>query len=245
MAESEDEDPLATRWSLVARAADSHDPVGRQRAVDELYEIYRDALLGFMRRRGISEDKAQDLLHDLWIHLLSQDRLKRPDPAKGRFRAWLATTLKHLIENARRYEQARGAGKPHFVIDDRFAGVDRDTTDRFDLEWVRTLVGRALRRLRERYDEHGEHARFEALKQYLEREEHDAVATLAQTLDVSPGAARKAAHDFRIRFREFLEDEIGQTVTTRSEFEAERHHLRRVLERLKLRLSELEQESEA
>ena len=57
------------------------------------------------------------------------------------------------------------------------------------------------------------------------------VAALGAELGMSEGAARVAVCRLRERYRECLKEEIGHTVATASEVEAELHHLFRVLAR--------------
>ena len=72
----------------------------------------------------------------------------------------------------------------------------------------------------------GKEEQFETLKPYLTGDEPRlSYADTASTLGVSEGAVKVAVHRLRRKFREILQDEISQTVSSRAEIEDELRHL--------------------
>jgi RNA polymerase sigma-70 factor (ECF subfamily) len=85
----------ATRWTLVVAAGDPHRKEARS-ALVSLCESYWYPLYAYLRRRGYPSDLAQDLTQEFFIRVLEGRYLNRAEPEKGRFRAFLLTSLKNL-----------------------------------------------------------------------------------------------------------------------------------------------------
>lgn len=63
--------------------------------------IYRPMLMEFLRRRGLREFDANDMVHDIYVKILG--KIHRYDRQKCRFRSWLFTVARNtLIDRARR-----------------------------------------------------------------------------------------------------------------------------------------------
>ena len=101
-----------TRWTLVIAAGEPHRKEARS-ALVSLCENYWYPLYAFLRRRGYPPDQAQDLTQEFFVRLLEGRYLDRADPAKGRFRSFLLTSLKFFVadEEDRDRAQKRGGGK--------------------------------------------------------------------------------------------------------------------------------------
>src|SRR5579864_2410776 len=82
-----------TRWTLVVAAADPRRKEARS-AISSLCESYWYPLYAYVRRRGYLPHKAQDLTQEFFIRVLEGRYLDRADPEKGRFRAFVLTSLK-------------------------------------------------------------------------------------------------------------------------------------------------------
>src|SRR5689334_25091081 len=100
-----------TRWTLVIAAADSRRTEARS-ALVSLCEGYWYPLYAYVRRRGYPADQAQDLTQEFFIRVLEGRYLDRADPEKGRFRAFLLTSMKFFLadEADRNRAQKRGGG---------------------------------------------------------------------------------------------------------------------------------------
>ena len=100
-----------TRWSLILRAR-SEDDAARRQALEDLCRAYWYPLYAYLRRSGNSTEDAQDLAQDFFARLMDGMLLSSAEPAKGRFRTLLLTTLKNLATNTWRatQRQKRGGG---------------------------------------------------------------------------------------------------------------------------------------
>src|SRR5215210_5880124 len=100
-----------TRWTLVVAAADLQRKDARS-ALVSLCEIYWYPLYAYVRRRGYPADQAQDLTQEFFVRILDGRYLDRADADKGRFRAFLLTSLKFFLadEADRHRAQKRGGG---------------------------------------------------------------------------------------------------------------------------------------
>jgi len=98
-----------TRWALGIAAADPHRKEARS-AFISLSEGYWYPLYAYVRRRGYPADQAQDLTQEFFIRVLEGRYLDRADPEKGRFRAFLLTSMKFFLadEADRNRAQKRG-----------------------------------------------------------------------------------------------------------------------------------------
>src|SRR5205823_3281970 len=80
-------------WTLVVAAADPQ----RKNACSALVSLcegYWYPLYAYVRCRGYPADQAQDLTQQFFMRVLEGRYLDRADPEKGRFRAFILTSLK-------------------------------------------------------------------------------------------------------------------------------------------------------
>src|SRR5712691_8585150 len=148
-----------TRWTLVVAAADPQRKDARS-ALVSLCEGYWYPLYAYLRRRGYTADQAQDLTQEFFICVLEGRYLDRADPEKGRFRAFLLTSMKFFLadEADRNRAQKRGGGA---VLSLEFSlGEDRyqrepmhdETPERiFERRWAFLVLDRVVEKLRNEF----------------------------------------------------------------------------------------------
>jgi RNA polymerase sigma-70 factor (ECF subfamily) len=218
----------STEWSVVLTARGAATPAASE-ALARLCRAYWAPLHAFIRRRGHVND-AEDLTQEFFAHLLAPEFLRGVDPSRGKFRAFLLASCKNFLVNeaARAGAQRRGGGRAHVSIDRAtLAAVDRPVDGgemtpeaAFDLEWARTLLARALDRLREEFARSDRAGRFDALRPLLDGDE-GSYAEAARRLGASEATVRTAAHRLRKDFRRCLLAEIAETVSSPSLVEEE------------------------
>jgi len=224
----------STHWSEVMRAAgaspEAHDALSR------LCEAYWFPLYAYLRRR-YPPDQAQDLTQEFFAReVLTRRIFKGVDPLRGRFRAWLLASLKHLTANAADAEAAvkRGGQVKHIPIDTAAAEARYQeeaspalTPEQlYERSWALTLLGRAHEALRRRYDDDGRGALFAALEGALPGPAPiQPGAELARSLGKSEEAVRVAVHRLRKEFGQLLREEVRRTVSTADEVDAELREL--------------------
>jgi RNA polymerase sigma factor (sigma-70 family) len=229
----------ATRWSLVVAAGDPHRKEARS-ALVSLCESYWYPLYAYLRRRGYSSDQAQDLTQEFFMRVLEGRYLDRAEPEKGRFRAFLLTSLKFFVadEDDRRRARKRGGG---MVVPLEFSsGEERyqrepahdETPERiYERRWALSVLDRVVEKLRNEFVQHGRPDHFERLKVFLLGQSDAPYAALAQELNTSEGALKVAIHRLRKRYRELFRKEIADTVADPAEVESELRYLAVVLTR--------------
>ena len=154
-----------THWSLVGRAGVPDEAV-RDEAVAELLEVYRPALRAFLvETRRIPEPLADDLLQDFIADkILARRILERANSDRGRFRNFIVKSLSNYASTKLKREYSRRART--LDLDEGALGehAPRQDTDRFDQEWIRSLVADALMLMEEDCRERGRMDLWEILK---------------------------------------------------------------------------------
>ena len=224
-----------TRWSVVARAADSQSPEGAA-ALERLCHTYWYPLYAFVRHKGYQHEDACDLTQAFFAKLLEKGYLKSADSNLGRFRTFLLTSMSHFLANEwdKARTQKRGGAKHVFSLDEAaanerydFEPIDQTTPETlFERHWAEAFLGVVLDRLAAETDE----TRFAVLKDFLVGDE-SAVSyeRAAGRLGMTVPAVTSAIHRMRARFGAVLVDEIANTVSAPEDVEPEVRYLLRVL----------------
>lgn len=228
-----------THWTLVLRAR-GDSPEARA-ALSDLCAAYYRPVLAFIRRGGHDEESARDLAQEFFARLLERQGIDTVDPQRGRFRSFLLGALKHFLADMREHAQRlkRGGDQAHESLD---AGTDTSPAielpdpntpnpeQDFDRKWALTLLDRALALLAEEHKTAGKSDYFETLKPWLTGDiEGISQAETARQLNITEGAVKVAIHRLRRQFRQYIKNEIGQTVSDTAQVDEELHHLLQAL----------------
>ena len=211
---------------------------GGPAALAELCRLYWYPLYIFARRRGHSPDDAQDLTQGFFLHLLEHRALTRVDRLKGKFRSFLLASFQnHLSDAVDRARSLKRGGDKEFVQLDpedaeeryRREPVEFLTAEKiFDARWAMTVLGEALKKLRQEYAAAGKTPTFEALKVFLDPNSGMATPSydeMAYRLKVSTGGVKTLIHRLRRRYTALLREEVGRTVSDPTEIDEEIHAL--------------------
>jgi len=228
-----------TRWTLVIAAADPQQQESRS-ALISLCESYWYPLYAYVRRRGYPADQAQDLTQEFFVRVLEGRYLDRADPEKGRFRAFILSSLKFFLadEGDRGRAQKRGGG---IVLSLEFSsGEERyqrepahtETPERiFERRWALSALDRVVDKLRDEFVQHGRLDHFNRLKIFLLDQAETPYAALASEMRTSEGALKVAIHRLRKRYRDLFRQEIAETVSDPADVESELRYLAAALTR--------------
>lgn len=232
---------VTTRWSMVLSCAERDtDQEAARIALAELCRIYWRPIFAFIRRRGHSVPDAQDLTQGFFLMVLEGKLLQRADPSRGRFRSLLLKALQDfLIDDSIRNHALKRGGNIHFVSWDEWmaeaasdgsipaADGERWPAERlYDARWAATAAGHALRRLGEECERRGRRTVFDVLANCLAAEREDvSYNELAQTLGIADTSVKRLLHQFRVRYRELLREEVAQTVEKPGDVDEELRYL--------------------
>lgn len=231
-----------TQWTrvLAARGTTS----AARDALAELSEHYYAPVLAFVKSQVRDTDRARDLTHDFFVHLLKHNSIARVDPAKGRFRSFLLGAVKHFLADCRDRGRAkkRGAGREIIPLDTgvmesgsiaSFAEDSDASNDAiYDRQWAVTVLDRALLVLEAEHRDAGRLHYFETLKCTLTGQgTARSHASLASDLGTNEGAIKVAVCRLRARFRDLVRAEISRTLDDQGDVQDELRYLIRVLGR--------------
>jgi RNA polymerase sigma factor (sigma-70 family) len=229
----------ATHWSVVLAAAEGDSPRARV-ALEALCHAYWYPLYAFVRRTGQSPHDAEDSVQGFFAVCIDRNYLAAAQKEKGRFRSFLLLALKRFLAKERDKSRARkrGGGQKPIALDgltaeQRYAlePAEHLSADRlFERRWALTLLEQVLSRLRDEQAAAGRLEAFEELKEFLLAGGRGTpYQEVAARLGLSEGAVKVTVHRLRQRYRALLEEEIGNTVASPQEVEAERRYLLAVL----------------
>jgi RNA polymerase sigma-70 factor (ECF subfamily) len=224
-----------THWSVVLAAGHSAHP-DAQEALEGLCRAYWYPLYAYIRRRGQSPEEAQDLTQEFFARFLEKKYLRRADPTRGQFRAFLLTALKHFLANEwkKAHRQKRGSGLPVLSIDaavaeQRYAAEPVEETNPetiYERRWAATLLDGVLRMLQQEWIAAGKDGLFEDLKSSLWGGScPTSYAEIARRRGSTETAIKMAAYRLRQRYRELLRAAIANTVSCPAEVDGELRHL--------------------
>jgi RNA polymerase sigma factor (sigma-70 family) len=228
-----------THWSAVLAAEDSSAP-GAQQALETLCRRYWYALYAHVRRHGYSPEDAQDLTQDFFARFLEKRYFKLANPARGRFRTFLLTALKHFLANdwKRAHRKKRGSGQMPIpleteVAEQRYAAEPVEEANPetiYERRWAMTLLEGALESLRQEWAAADKVWQYEELKDGLWGGNNaTSYADIAIRRGITETAVKMMAHRLRQQYRQLLRAEIEHTVASPLDVDDELHHLIKVI----------------
>ena len=223
-----------TRWTLILASREGDQ--ARRTALESLLTTYWKPVYFYLRRRGLAVESAEDVVQGFFLHLLERDFLPRLDPARGRFRSYLLTSLDHYLANLRERESAqkRGGGVRLVPIDLALAehelkAAPAEAQTAYEREWAVGVMERALARLREEYEQGRRKGPAEVFLRFFSFEPAPSYADAAAQVGLTASQFKAALHRARQRFRELLREEVGGTLQDASEADHEIADLVRAL----------------
>ena len=224
-----DEDPNAgprrfatTRWSVVLAAGASRTQRS-DRALADLCADYWYPLYAYVRRRGHDPEDARDLTQAFFAKLLEKNGLTSADPARGRFRSFLLTSMRNFLSSEwRRQAALKRGGEVELVSIDYDDAEHRYRVEPasaltpeaiYERRWALALLDRAVDDLRTRYADRDNAELFDLLKEYLGADPGGVpYGELSQRLNQSEAALRTALSRLRTRWRARLRELVAETV---------------------------------
>jgi len=221
----------ATHVSLVQRTR-SLDPETRDRAHETLAAVYWGPVYGYVRlTRGVEREDAEDLVQGFFAEALRRDLFARFDPARAKFRTFLRTCVDTYVVNEHRAERRlkRGGGTSAIPLDvaelEGRLSTETDPDAVFHHEWVRSLLGTALARLREQCERSGRLTHLALFERYdiigASSERPPTYAELASELGITSTQATNWLAAVRRDFRAIVLETLREICSDEEEFRAE------------------------
>lgn len=134
---------LETRLSLLDRVRNPDDVV----AWSEFVELYRPLLLAYVRKRGVSEHDALDVVQDVFTRLVPALRRFRLDHQRGRFRTWLWQVAHSALTDWQRHGLVRARAE-HEWLEQHDPAVAGHGDEDWDELYRRRILEVVLERVR-------------------------------------------------------------------------------------------------
>lgn len=224
-----------TRWSVVLAAQGDSEP-GRA-ALEILCSTYWFPVYAVVRRHGFDPDTARDFTQEFFARLLERDGFAKARRERGRFRSFLAQSVRNFLRDQwdQSRAQKRGGGQALISLDaeeaeGRYLEVAHGPTPdmEFDRQWAEQLLARARVKLHDEYDSSG---RSEMLGVLEQTGDPNAPSLQEQAARLGLPVNTLKSHLFRARQRHaaVIRELIADTVSTPAEVEDELRHLLTVM----------------
>jgi RNA polymerase sigma-70 factor (ECF subfamily) len=202
--------------------------------LDRLARTYWRPLYAYVRGTGRTHEQAADEVQAFFASLVMRDSLRQVQPGVTRFRSFLLACLKNSLASAGRRDlaQKRGGNASHVPLDELGSGVvppipnAATPQEALDRVWAQEIFDRAFDRLQCDARDRGREEIFTILRPVLlGATPEGGYAAVGADLGVTEGTARKMVFDLRVRFGEFLRQEVLQTVARAEDVEDELRYL--------------------
>ena len=135
-----------TRISLIERVRNNEDSV----AWGEFFAIYRPLLVAYVRKRGVSEHDAADVVQDVFSRLVPALASFEFDPQRGRFRTWLWRVTHNALADWGRRRAVRARAEQGWVEQGGAVEYQPAHEGQSDVEWDELYRRRILEVVTER-----------------------------------------------------------------------------------------------
>ncbi|HRQ73483.1 MAG TPA: sigma-70 family RNA polymerase sigma factor [Phycisphaerales bacterium] len=199
-------DHTAREWVTTTTILHDLRDARNDRAWERFVNRFRDPLVAFARRSGLSQADADDAAQETLVELARSLRDGRYDRDKGRLSAWLFGIARRCVL---RHRQREARSRERTTDDDAMRAIEQPTDEKpvedlWNTEWERWAWTACLERAR---------AEFEpaTLRAFLLAVQSDRAAdSIAEELRVPVKAVYNAKHRVLKRLRE-LRDELDNT----------------------------------
>jgi DNA-directed RNA polymerase specialized sigma24 family protein len=231
-----------TRWTRVNLLRAEPESADGMRALADLCQAYWYPLYAFARRKGQSQEDAQDLVQGFFAYVLTANTFAQASADRGKMRSYLVCLFQRYMmdEWDKRSAKKRGGGveftsldfvdgEQRFAVDDALVSDGERMYDRAWAQDVLLLTGAVLQR---EWMQAGKGEVYELLQPYIVG---DAAELSYEQLGVKCGLSaanlRQMVSRLRSRFRVLLREQIADTLAepTDEAIDAELQALRAAL----------------
>ena len=160
-----------TQWSLI-ELAHRETPTGSREQMGALLEAYWQPMYAHLRYKGLSNEKAEDLIQEFMMEILNKDLLAIADPKRGKFRTLLLTALDRFAISQHRYETAAKRSPGDISSLD---AVETDSTiarssapsETFERAWALDVLAQALAAMKQECESAGQQTRWSVFERRI------------------------------------------------------------------------------
>ncbi|MBI3724281.1 RNA polymerase sigma factor [bacterium] len=194
--------------------------------LEKVLTTYRDPIVAWLRRRGLTVEDAEDVAQDV-LSRLAGSVLERACPERGRLRALVKAVSRHALLDHRRTEKAqKRGGRARRVPLEEIEPASDETDDGFDAEWALNLVLQAIYRLLDGATD-GRRRQVDFVYQHALKGR--GTGELARELGVSAANAKVLLHRGRKLVAREVRSLVREYAASRSELEDELAYLERLM----------------
>lgn len=180
-----------------------------------------------------SNEDAKDLTQEFFAELLEGDALRRYEPARGGFRAYLKVLLRRFVGHDERDRRRlkRGGGARTVSLDGdapelpelRADAAAADPEKVFERVWLEDLVQQSIARVRDRAGRSGKDSRFRVYEAFAfdAGPERPSYADLAARFGMSVGEVEKSLYLVREEIRDELRAALARSAGSDRELDDE------------------------
>jgi RNA polymerase sigma factor (sigma-70 family) len=144
--------PSVTRASLLLRIQDPNNVEAWRQFVD----VYASMIYGFLRKRGLQDADAADLVQEVLRSVSAHAGRLNYDPARGTFRSWLYTVTRNkmynFLESRKRHVRGTGDTSAHEALGEQAIAED-ETEKIWQQEYERKAFAWAVEQVRDEFQE--------------------------------------------------------------------------------------------
>ena len=188
----------ATRASLLVRIRDHADAAAWGRFVD----IYGPLIYGFVRKRGLQDADAVDLVQEVLRSVAGAISRLEYDPRRGTFRGWLFTIVNNRLRNDLKVKQRREAGSGDSAVAEQLA--EEPAPDEWQTQWDVEHQQRLFAWASEKVQAEVEPQTWQAFR--LSAVEGRSGKDVAEELEMSVAAVYLAKSRVMTRLKEFVRE---------------------------------------
>jgi len=219
------------------------DVTDQKKVINKYWAALRVYLVCLLSRFPDYRNDVDDLLQEFILKkILQPGWLENADQNKGRFRDFLKSSLKHFVvgEVRKRDAEKRGGKEGTLSLDEMEQEIPgpEDSSDSFDVAWLRLLLVEALQRMERGCVASGNEQTWKIFQARLLRPTLEGVAPLSYEFLVaqfhlrSPSQATNALATGKRMFARHLRDVVAQYEKGDQAVRAEMDALRMFLDRL-------------
>ena len=225
----------STHWSAIRACAGNNKAA--QIAREALCRDYWYPLYAHIRRSDYHGNDAEDLAQDFFADILSRPWFERADESKGRFRAFLLTSLNNYLRDRHDHRNTEKRGGAFFFVPlDMGSAESRysrgsvaaiNPAEIYEVEWAAAIVETSLERLEKEYVLAGKETLYKAIKPYLTTPGDGTLyEATAKTLETSLSNIKVAVHRLRKDYGAILREEVARTIARPEDVEGEMRYMR-------------------